>query len=285
MRAMPNDSPRAAPAASLSVSLVLYNSDLELVRNTLASLHRAVQVAQRSGRLGTASLCVIDNATPGDYGERAQALLGTFGELAPRYERLAANAGFGAGHNRVIAAAKSDFHLVLNPDVEFAAGALDQALASFVARPEVVLMAPSVRGDDGQSESLCKRHPSLLVLVVRARGLAFLRRLCRRQLDHYEMRELSAAQDLVEVPLASGCCMLARSGALRAVGGFDERFFMYFEDFDLSLRIAAQGVVVFNPAMRIVHHGGFAASKGWRHVRMFCRSAAHFFNRYGWRLL
>jgi hypothetical protein len=71
---------------------------------------------------------------------------------------------------------------------------------------------------------------------------------------------------------------------LRAAGGFDPRYFMYFEDYDLSLRIAAQGTVAYEPAMRIVHHGGEAARKGWRHVGWFVRSAWRFFSRHGWKL-
>jgi GT2 family glycosyltransferase len=77
--------------------------------------------------------------------------------------------------------------------------------------------------------------------------------------------------------------MLAPTPALRAVGGFDERYFLYFEDFDLSLRLGEHGRLVFEPAMRIVHHGGYAARKGLRHVRYFLRSGIRFFNDHGWR--
>jgi GT2 family glycosyltransferase len=83
--------------------------------------------------------------------------------------------------------------------------------------------------------------------------------------------------------LASGCFMLVRTEALRAAGGFNDRYFLYFEDFDLSLRLGGQGRLIFNPAMRIVHHGGYAASKGNQHVRYFLRSGLTFFNQHGWR--
>jgi GT2 family glycosyltransferase len=79
--------------------------------------------------------------------------------------------------------------------------------------------------------------------------------------------------------------MLMRTGALRAVGGFSEDFFLYFEDFDLSLRLARQGRLVFDPVVRIVHHGGYAASKGHLHLKYFIRSGILFFNRHGWRFL
>ena len=86
-----------------------------------------------------------------------------------------------------------------------------------------------------------------------------------------------------EIMLASGCFMLVRTRALLAAGGFDDAYFLYFEDFDLSLRLGGQGRLIFNPAMRIVHHGGYAARKGMQHVKYFLRSGVMFFNQHGWR--
>jgi len=59
---------------------------------------------------------------------------------------------------------------------------------------------------------------------------------------------------------------------------------MYFEDYDLSLRIGREAGVAYVPEARIVHHGGDAARKGWRHVGWFVRSAWRFFSRHGWKL-
>jgi GT2 family glycosyltransferase len=58
---------------------------------------------------------------------------------------------------------------------------------------------------------------------------------------------------------------------------------MYFEDFDLSLRLAKEAGIAYEPAARIVHHGGGAARKGLRHVLWFVASAFRFFSRHGWR--
>jgi hypothetical protein len=79
--------------------------------------------------------------------------------------------------------------------------------------------------------------------------------------------------------------MVMRTAALRRVRGFDPAFFMYFEDYDLSVRLASEGTVAYEPAVRIVHHGGEAARKGGRHVLWFIASARRFFSRHGWRLL
>ena len=79
--------------------------------------------------------------------------------------------------------------------------------------------------------------------------------------------------------------MLARTSALQAVGGFDERYFLHFEDLDLSLRMHAQGRVVSDPGVTLIHHGGHAARKGLAHLRLFLRSGLRFFNTHGWRWL
>jgi GT2 family glycosyltransferase len=130
---------------------------------------------------------------------------------------------------------------------------------------------------------LCKRYPSLWVLFLRGFAPARLRRRFAPALDHYEMRDVIGDRFVPGVPLASGCFMLARTPLLTRVGGFDPRFFMYFEDYDLSLRVGRESQVAYVPRARIVHHGGDASRKGVRHVAWFMRSAWRFFARHGWR--
>lgn len=77
--------------------------------------------------------------------------------------------------------------------------------------------------------------------------------------------------------------MLCKREVLSEVGGFDDRYFLYFEDFDLSLRLGKQGRLAYVPAMKIIHAGGNTASKGLRHILLFMRSAMRFFNQWGWR--
>ena len=79
--------------------------------------------------------------------------------------------------------------------------------------------------------------------------------------------------------------MLCRSDALQAVGGFDQRYFLHFEDLDLSLRMHAKGRVVSDPGVTLIHHGGHSAKKGLHHILLFARSAFRFFNTHGWRWL
>jgi hypothetical protein len=274
------------PPVTLSVSLVLFHSDIERFAQTVRSLAAAATCAQKVGRLKQVSLVVLDNSTDPAYAESARQALAMAVEgnsaISSRYVVAPANTGYGGGHNLAAHEASSDLHLVLNPDVDLAEQALAQGVEELLD-PTVVLVAPRVAADDGAPEFLCRRYPSVLVLLLRAFAPAFVRRQFVSRLERYEMRDVCSGTDRADIVLASGCFMLLRSAAFRAVGGFDERYFLYFEDYDLSMRLAGQGALRFQPAMAIIHHGGYAASKGWRHIGLFIRSGYRFFSQYGWQ--
>lgn len=275
------------PAApSLTVSLVLHHSPLPRLFQTLGSLQRAVGEARRAGVLGDCRLWLLDNSLDASYAAdaRRQARETLDGaELPHRFLSLDENRGFGAGHNRALLDSRSDYHLVLNPDVELEAQALAEGLALLQRETAVVGLGPQAFKADGSREFLCKRHPTPGVLLLRGFGPAWLRRRAQRRIARYELRDLCSGEAVVEVPLLSGCFMLLRGQAARRARGFDDGYFLYFEDFDLSLRLRPQGKLVYAPRVRIVHHGGYAAGKGWRHVAWFLRSALRFFRHHGWR--
>lgn len=275
----------AAPG-HLSVSIVLHNSSLANLRLTMESLERAARAAMAAGRAHRVTVYLVDNASAPGYRSELETWLQqrVQDESCPLvYRRLTENRGFGAGHNAAIVALESDYHLVLNPDVELAEDALCRALEILAGEADIALLSPGVRGPEGQREYLCKRYPAVLVLLLRGFAPPAIRRLFRARLDRYEMRPICGDRQPVEVELAGGCFMMAPSALLREVGGFDERYFLYFEDFDLSLRLRRHGRVLYHPGVRIVHRGGYAARKGVRHIVWFAVSTVKFFNRYGWR--
>jgi GT2 family glycosyltransferase len=257
-----------------------------LLRRTLQSLLSSAQVARDSRLLDRVTVYLVDNASDAAHRQALERELADwptseFFTLVCSAQAL--NRGFGAGHNTVLPSLTSEFHLVLNPDVELQGDTLQVGLTALREGTDIALASPRVVGGSGAQEFLCKRYPSVLVLLLRGFAPASVRGLFRRRLAAYEMRDLCSGQGAVDVAIASGCFMLTRTSALRAVGGFNEEFFLYFEDFDLSLRLAERGRLVFYPAMRIVHHGGYAASKGRLHLNYFIRSGVQFFNRHGWR--
>jgi GT2 family glycosyltransferase len=270
----------------LSVSIVLHNSSLALLQRALRSLQDSALEAEKAGSLSRVSVTLVDNASNEQYRVKLAKIVADWSvntAFQIQCSLQPCNRGYGHGHNTVMGQLESDYHLVLNPDVELEADTLQVGLSFLQANEEVVLLSPKVYGTGGEQEFLCKRYPSVLVLLLRGFAPKFVSRLFQKRLAAYEMRDVCSSEQRVDVAIASGCFMLARTSVLREVGGFNEHFFLYFEDFDLSLRLKSQGRLVFDPAMRIVHHGGYAASKGWQHLRYFLGSGVRFFNRHGWR--
>lgn len=273
------------PAPSLSAAIVVFHPEPRLFARALASLATAIVEARRLGALGEARVFVVDNG-PEEARPAVAPAVAAWPSQAGSLEVISGhgNLGYGRANNLALARASSDFHLILNPDVELEPKALAEALGALASHPEVGIVAPAVYGEDGGMQYLCKRYPSVWVLFLRGFAPEFLRRRFARTLDRYEMRDVIGEAFVGSVPLASGCFMLARTTLLERVGGFDPGFFMYFEDYDLSLRVGRESQVAYVPRARIVHHGGEAARKGPRHIAWFVRSAWRFFARHGWRI-
>jgi GT2 family glycosyltransferase len=265
---------------SLSVAIVTYRTPVAVLESCLLSLQRALQMLEQQGNW-QAQIAIIDNgSTPAELTELVQKL-----QLqgAVQVRTNAKNVGFGAAHNQAILTAKTHYHLILNPDVVMAPTALSAALAYLQQQPHVVAVSPHCNNQAGQVEYLCKRYPTVLDLLLRGFAPKWLQQYFQKRLDSYACVDLCSTTNNSEVPLISGCWMLCRTQALQAVGGFDSRYFLYFEDFALSLALQQQGQLHYFPASQIVHHGGYAARKGWRHIRYFACSAWRFFHQHGWR--
>ena len=272
-------------APALSVSIVTYRPQPALLGRALTSLAAAAARARAAALVGDVEVFVIDNG-PEESRQDVRAALREWPPEAGRLELVAGqgNVGYGRANNLVLGRLVSDYHLVMNPDVELDTDALAASLRALRSRPDVALAAPDVRGEDGARQYLCRRYPSLWVLYLRAFAPEALRRRFSRALSDYEMRDVVDAREIADVPLASGCFMLLRTEPFRRAGGFDPRYFLYFEDYDLSLRVGREGAVAYVPEARIVHHGGEAARKGPRHVAWFVRSAWRFFATHGWKI-
>lgn len=265
----------------LSVSLVTFHPNISMLRDTLASLREAVRVACEQGRLDSVDLVLVDNGD--DTGLQEIAAQEGWPEI--HLVRGQGNVGFGCGHNLAFAQGLGDLHLILNPDVYLQPDALAQAIDFMNAQPECGLLSPSIVGSEEGWHFLCKRFPSVFDLLLRGFAPRCVRHLFRKRLRRYELGDKGTPDVLWDPPIISGCFMLCRSGLLRTLNGFDPRFFLYFEDFDLSLRAGAVGRLAAVATVRIAHYGGGAGRKGRRHIAMFGRSAMQFYAKHGWKFL
>jgi hypothetical protein len=272
---------------SLSISVVSFSPDISLLRRTLATLRVSLEYAHEQKNLGEVFFWLIDNGPGHAWKENLQSLLDAeLDGVDWRTVKLISgqgNVGYGQGHNIAIRQSACDYHLVLNPDVMLEQDAIHEAMNFMETHKDVGLLAPFVVEKDGTRQYLCKRYPSVFDLFLRALGPSVLKRVFRRRLDYYKMRDLIGPEPLFDVPMVGGAFMFGRCALLNELAGFSKDFFMYFEDFDLSLRAARIARTAYVPDVRITHIGGNAAKKGLKHIIMFVRSALTFFGRHGWK--
>lgn len=286
--ALQSSSLRRAPVSSrtISISIVTFDPKIEALAEVAAHLHTALRSAVTAGCVAAAELIIVDNGPSPDCRARLEAWLAAQWDARAVPANIISghgNVGYGQGHNQAIQQSRAAYHLIINPDVLVAEDAIVNAIEFMEDHPEVGLLAPGVLASDGRLHHLCKDYPAVLDLAVRGFAPAFVKKLARQRLARYELRELDPSRVHCGVPLVSGSFMFFRRRVLELTGGFSKDYFLYFEDFDLSLRAAQIGAICYVPAVRIEHKGGFAGKKGPKHWWMFGRSAYTFFSQHGWR--
>jgi len=275
--------------SSLQVSIVTFRPDWQLLERCLRKLALAIGAARESGVLRTVHVALVDNSADRAIAAKVVDLGRTrFADSGVQvsYVHGHQNIGYGAAHNLALHGSGADYHLVLNPDVELAADALLNAVRWMNAHPDVGAIAPQVKRRDGTRDYLVKRKPAVLDLALRGFLPRVGRLLFRSRLDRYEMRDVIDAdpeRDIVDVAAMSGACMLLRRKAVDQTGGFDPRFFLYFEDYDWTVRLNKVTRTAYVPSFEVVHHGGGASRKGMRHVGHFMKGGWRYYRKHGWK--
>jgi GT2 family glycosyltransferase len=191
------------------------------------------------------------------------------------------NLGYGTAHNIAIRESIYDdipFHLVINPDILLTSDVIDTLLHFIQHYPEVGLVAPRVEYPTGELQYLCKLLPTPWDVF----GRRFLPRCwMKKRNECYELRQ-SGYNQIMNVPYLSGCFMLLRTEAVRRVRLFDERFFMYPEDIDLTRRIHRNYLTVFFPHVRVIHNHTRASYKSLKMLCIHIINMCRYFNKWGW---
>lgn len=198
---------------------------------------------------GAAEVIVVDNASGDGSAERVR---DRFPEV--RLIENRENEGYAAGNNQGIAAARGRNVMLLNPDTEVARAAVERLEACLAEHPRAGAAAPMLVHPDGRPQPSLRGFPTPLALLGAVTGLAQLAP-AGSPLAAYQPRALPVSPAVVDQPMAS--CLLLRGEALRAAGGFDEAFPIFFNDVDLCWRLRQAGWEIwFIPEARVVHHGG-----------------------------
>jgi GT2 family glycosyltransferase len=233
----------------LSVVILNYRTP-DLLMECLAALE------QNPLTIGASEVCVVDNASGDDSVQRVRDNYPTV-----RVIESESNSGFAAGNNLGISQCDGRYLLVLNPDTQVHAGALDELVRFMDATPGAGAAGGQLIGLDGEVQDSCREFPNLLAVILRGTPLH------RVFPNHPSLRRYLLADrphdTLQEVDWVLGACLLMRREAWEEVGPLDEGFFMYYEDIDWCYRARRAGwAIYYAPAARITHHHRRQSAKG-----------------------
>jgi GT2 family glycosyltransferase len=193
------------------------------------------------------------------------------------------NLGYGASHNIALNEAidsNSEFHIILNPDIRFSAEIISELVSYMRGHEDTAYILPKVLYPDGSIQYLCKLLPTPADLIFRR----FIpdSKLTRNMNETYVL--LSSGYDkIINPPCLSGCFMFLRISTIKENNlFFDERYFMYCEDFDFIRRLHRVAKTVFYPYVSIIHDHQKGSYKSKKLLLQHIKSAIKFFNKWGW---
>lgn len=249
----------------INVSIVIYKQSLEEIAALVDKIIKSDIVSQ---------LYIIDNSP-----SETQYLK----NLKANYIFNNKNIGYGAAHNIAIRKTidqNTPYHLVVNPDIEFDSTILSEIENFMNNNSDIGLLMPKIIYPSGEIQYLCKLIPTPFDLIFRR----FLpKSWTRKRTEKFELRT-SGYNKIMNVPYLSGCFMFLRTDALRTVGLFDERFFMYPEDIDLTRRIHKKYKTVFYPEVQVIHHHAKGSYLNIKLLIIHITNMIRYFNKWGWIL-
>lgn len=189
--------------------------------------------------------------------------------------RSGKNVGFGAGHNIIINQVESKYHAVINPDIVLTQNAVKKMADYMDENSDIGLLSPRICFPDGRDQILGKRNPHLKYLVAsRLRGDE-----PSKLLREYAMLDCDLSKP-TEIENATGCFMFIRTDILKSIGGFDDGFFMYFEDADLARRINEVSKCVYYPDAVVNHVWGRDSKRNFKLMLVHINSMLRYFRKW-----
>jgi len=222
---------------NISVGIVTYNSSND-IEKCLSSLKKSIANSKLN-----VEIFVFDNKSP-DAKDTHNIINNKFSDI----ELITSdqNLGFGFGHNQIIKTIKSDYHVILNPDIEFTENTLWKLAEYMESNPDIALITPEIHNTNGTIQNLPKAFPKFR--FVMSSTIPFF----KKYRIPYTMSK-DTILNPIDIEICTGCFMFARTDILKQINGFDDKFFLYFEDFDLSMRIIKLGRIVYYPFTSVTH--------------------------------
>jgi len=251
----------------ITASIVIYNTNHELLDKLFTSISNS----------NICKICyVIDN-----YSVQSKYDFKKFNFI--KYIKSPINLGYGAGHNIAIREALkfSTYHFVINPDISFDNLAMIRMIAKMDSDLNIGQLMPRVVCPNGKLQFLCKLIPTPVDLIFRRFLIGPFKIFGLKRNHNYELR-FTGYKNEMNVPYLSGCFMLFRVSALKEIGLFDERFFMYPEDIDITRRMHEKFKTLFFPFATVVHEHAKESYKSKKLLLIHAINIIRYFNKWGW---
>lgn len=230
---------------SIDIVIVNFNSS-DYTINCINSIYA-------SGEPLKLRIIVVDNGSY-DYPDRIKQ---TFPDIDLFINKQ--NHGFAKAVNFALAQSDSDTAILLNPDTDIYDGFFSKALRYLDAHKDIAIIGPQVLDDDGVVQGSARRFPNVLTSIFGRRS-PLTRLFPNNPVTKREFVCFNGNGAPMDVDWVSGACMVVRKKAFEQVGGFDERFFMYWEDTDLCKQLKSAGWrIVYLPEAQIFHHTGVSS--------------------------
>lgn len=215
---------------------------------------------------------VIDNASSDGTAEAAGKIQGV------TVLKQSENLGFGAAHNKVLEQNMGKYHFVINPDITFSSDVLSELAEFMESNPDIVMCCPRILNEDGSEQHLPKERPTAKRLFLGR--LAPLGGVFKKIRTEYTWAD-RVTDNVSDIDFCTGCFFVIRSDVFKELGGFDERFFMYQEDVDLTLRAQQYGRTVINPLVSVTHLWERESAKSIKYLFIHIKSSVKFLRK--WR--
>jgi GT2 family glycosyltransferase len=246
-------------------SIVLYRTD---PREIEQAVQQFLAVPLRT------HLCVIDNSPEGSR-------LPCYEDARVTYYPANGNLGYGRAHNLALraSAGRSRYNLVMNTDIVYSPAVVTRLVTFMEANPDAGLTSPKIRYPDGSLQYVCRLLPTPANMFLRR----FLPRSAwtDRADRAYELRWWDH-DSIANIPYFQGSFMMLRTDLCNEVGGFDERFFLYGEDIDLTRRIHQRAATLYIPDVSIIHQYRRYSNRSLRGTWYGIQNNCRYFNKWGW---
>ena len=248
----------------VSVSIVTYNS-ADVIGRLLESLFLQTKGTELA-------VFVVDNGS----------VDGTAALVREQFPQVTVieqdNRGFGGGHNAVLSQLRSEYHAMINPDITLNEDVLSELAAYMDGDPTVAITCPLIKNEDGTVQDVPRKNPNFRYVL--SGKLQKYSRYFRKKRIEYTMSDADTSAP-IDVEFCTGCFLFIRTDVFKTLGGFDERFFLYCEDADLTRRARRFGKATCMPQAVATHAWERASYHNPKLFRIHLKSLWLYFRK--WR--